>query len=208
MYMHSQNLSQSKKPNSFVSLLLNSLSHSLLPRWFRVSTRSVLERCLGQCPDNWSTFGGHCYKSETSVMENWSGAYSKCLEMGAFLVDISSVEENDFMDSLNLPGRVWIGISDRAYEGTFLWERTGERATYTNWAGGEPNDYPPEGEDCGVIDGKYWNDVACSGNYKYVCKIGKVWLLIAVDFVMIPDVIVTCNISPETLNCLCLCRHR
>jgi hypothetical protein len=33
----------------------------------------------------------------------------------------------------------WIGLTDLFHEGNFIWSSTGEKATYTNWYPGEPN---------------------------------------------------------------------
>ena len=56
----------------------------------------------------------------------------------------------------------WIGYHDRTNEGVWEWE-SGCPSSYTNWGGGEPNDYGG-GEDCMQItfeDGN-WNDNKCN----------------------------------------------
>jgi hypothetical protein len=57
-------------------------------------------------------------------------------------------------------GYAWTGFNDRLAEGSFVWS-SGDPVTYTNWAGGEPNDM--SGEDCAHIQEEgTWNDANCS----------------------------------------------
>ena len=57
---------------------------------------------------------------------------------------------------------MFIGASDRVEEGSFYWESTGKRLSYTNWAPGQPDNW--QNEDCsGMIFGDpgKWNDGSC-----------------------------------------------
>ena len=77
---------------------------------------------------------------------------------GGHLATISSQEENDFLGE----DGGWIGFTDEANEGEWIWV-TGEDVTFTQWAGGEPNNQGDE--DCAqryAGDGN-WNDITCSG---------------------------------------------
>lgn len=87
--------------------------------------------------------------------------------VGGHLVTITSQAENDFID--NLVGGIWIGINDAASEGTFVWSN-GEAVSYSNWSGGEPNDYSI-GEDYSEMNssGK-WNDLPETYLRKYVIE--------------------------------------
>ena len=58
----------------------------------------------------------------------------------------------------------WIGLSDRAKEGTFVWEKTGQKANYANWLPSEPDDYG-QNEDFTIMlamNGQ-WNDDSSLG---------------------------------------------
>ena len=64
----------------------------------------------------------------------------------------------------------WIGFSDSASEGSFVWSTPQEDEwKFTNWKTGEPNDYGRE-EDCATLkkDG-YWNDIPCWMTRAFVC---------------------------------------
>lgn len=66
-------------------------------------------------------------------------------------------------------GRFWIGLNDHTKENRFVWA-DGKAATYTNWSGGEPNDWG-SGEDCTEMYGNgKWNDLRCSHPFPYVCE--------------------------------------
>ena len=83
------------------------------------------------------------------------------------LVCISDSIENNFVSNLLPSQEFWIGFTDEANEGTFVWV-DGSSTTYTKWAPGEPsNSGPNNNEDYTLIntgeggmnqsDG-YWND--------------------------------------------------
>ncbi|XP_001647954.2 C-type lectin 37Da [Aedes aegypti] len=119
-----------------------------------------------------------------SIRANWFKANEFCNSLKMRLVAIRSQEDNDavaryvrttskFTDNCSF----WIGASDLADEGTFVWVATGEEVTYTNWRENEPNN---EGgnEDC--IQLAYipalnyhwsWNDNTCAGQSLYfICE--------------------------------------
>jgi hypothetical protein len=63
----------------------------------------------------------------------------------------------------------WIAATDVATEGTWVWI-TGEPFTFSNWAGGEPNNLG--GEDCVqmYVQG-VWNDLPCGAGQPALCEI-------------------------------------
>ena len=64
---------------------------------------------------------------------------------------------------------VWLGSSDVATEGSFVWLSNGDALTYTRWETGQPNNY--RNQDCVVFNFKLdWNDAPCSNRRNYICQ--------------------------------------
>lgn len=83
-------------------------------------------------------FNGHSYfLSQDSVRAEWANDSANAV--GAHVVTISDSSENALVSGFTTK-EVWIGLTDKAVEGTFVWEN-GEAVTYTNWAPAEPNDF-------------------------------------------------------------------
>jgi len=109
---------------------------------------------------------GHEYDVITAEGFSWTDARAAAVAMGPGwdLATITSGAEDAFVTSLlpiSPPSRshYWLGGTDAAAEGTFVWV-TGEPFTYTNWWPGEPNN--SGNEDFIAYDfrgGWAWNDV-------------------------------------------------
>ena len=108
---------------------------------------------------------GHSYYLTSTP--SWPAAEAEAITLGGHLVTIRSADENAWLFATFIEGRTqaccrgvfnpWIGFSDVAAEGTFMWS-SGESVTYTNWKPGEPNNLG--GEDYARFDfGSGWNDV-------------------------------------------------
>jgi len=73
----------------------------------------------------------------------WTESQSEATSLGGNLVTINDQAENDWVFSSFSGGgtlNLWIGLTDVASEGSFLWV-SGEFSSYTNWAPPEPNDH-------------------------------------------------------------------
>ena len=101
----------------------------------------------------------------------WMQAKTSCEEMNMRLVEIETEEENRALtkEALKVLGSskaayLWIGLTDRAREGTWVWN-SGKEPTYTAWRSSsrEPNDYKGS-EDCALHYFQShggWNDWDC-----------------------------------------------
>ena len=74
--------------------------------------------------------------------------------MPGYLVSILSQAEQGFLSG-TFGANFWIGFTDEALEGTWVWT-SGEPVSYTNWAPGEPNNVGDE--DYAVQYWYGWND--------------------------------------------------
>ncbi|XP_037801965.1 low affinity immunoglobulin epsilon Fc receptor-like [Penaeus monodon] len=79
-----------------------------------------------------------------------------------------------------LSADTWIGLNDRSSEGRYRWDADNSGASYTKWAGGQPDNDRPwyqlwwgDGEDCVMMlksSSYYWNDADCDNNYRFACE--------------------------------------
>ncbi|XP_061597876.1 galactose-specific lectin nattectin-like [Cololabis saira] len=147
----------------------------LFPGAVSPSKEQEVELLRGGCPMFWFSFNGRCYKYVATPM-TWADAEFHCLEQGANLVSIHSLEENNFVKMLignfdHAERWTWIGLTDIQKEGLWFWS-DGSKVSFTDWENGQP-DNGPGGENCGQINfgpNKKWNDYICSYTYSSVCK--------------------------------------
>lgn len=124
-----------------------------------------------------AVYGGHTYYLLEAA--TWTDSEAEAIGLGGHLVTIDDLAENDFVVALGLSGgalkpdlhtgALWIGLSDQAIEGTFVWA-SGAPLVFTHWDLGEPNNTPclPGDTTCVGEDfvhigwwtpQGYWNDI-------------------------------------------------
>ena len=119
-------------------------------------------------PANAFEYNGHSYYIYSGVTQTWEGAQEYCKSLGGHLAVINDAAENtalfNYMKSSGYSS-AYFGLSDAESEGSWKWI-DGTATTYTNWAGGEPNN-EGENEDYAEFYYKFtdgtWND----GNFKH-----------------------------------------
>lgn len=122
-----------------------------------------------------STIGfGKCY-IPNAALDTWQGHENTAvgLGMGFHLTSIHSFAENTFVrnfaDTAGQLRGVWIGLSDFAIEGTFVWS-DGTPFDYANWNAGEPNNlFNDDGvilSDARVFPYAGWNDYSVNQQVK------------------------------------------
>lgn len=106
---------------------------------------------------------------------SWSAGSSVCNSHGYELLTVNDSSENAWADSTAdgySTQKWWIGLNDRAREGTFVWA-SGESVTFTNWHSGEPNNGGGN-EDCTQFNrfhpSQTWNDEPCGTSFRYICE--------------------------------------
>jgi hypothetical protein len=110
---------------------------------------------------------GHVY-AFCSTSLSWSNARGECQGIGLDLVTIASPAEASYVQSqVTLP--IWIGASDVATEGDWLWpDGTPQAGSYDGWASGQPSGQA--GSNCAVWESGGWNDVTCTVSHPFVCR--------------------------------------
>uniref|UniRef100_S4RGZ1 C-type lectin domain-containing protein n=1 Tax=Petromyzon marinus TaxID=7757 RepID=S4RGZ1_PETMA len=140
-------------------------------------------RCTAVCPEGWVPFAGRCYWVVTSLVRRttWNEALFTCQRVGAQLLSINSVDEQDFINSLipdlqnNRVVDFWIGASDKERDGEMKWSDGTAVSGFTNWAANHPRNTPGRW-DCGQIytggseSGK-WETTDCIKVQSFVCEV-------------------------------------
>jgi hypothetical protein len=110
---------------------------------------------------------GACFRREDAAL-NFSAMRARCEAAGDQLAVFSSREEWGVIQATLISGRpsVWIGATDAASEGSWLWV-DGSPMMFSAWAPGEPNNSGDE--DC-VEAADQWNDLNCGDARPGVCQ--------------------------------------
>ena len=105
-----------------------------------------------------------------------------CEEKGGYLAEIKSQSEQSNIETiLESPYSYWIGMTDLATEGKFVWQGTSTSVQegYTNWYPGEPNNGRSTkgsgNQDCGQLwhyRNWSWDDKEChyKSNLRALCQ--------------------------------------
>ncbi|XP_041841841.1 ladderlectin-like [Melanotaenia boesemani] len=144
---------------------------------FLTEVNGLVRRAV--CPNGWTLYNWRCFLFVQTPMA-WSDAEVNCQSMKAHLASVRSAKEYQqiqkmIADQTNQNPLTWLGGSDSAMEGKWLWA-DGSRFLYTNWCQGEPNNIG--NQDCLVMNfsGKNcWDDQQCNNQRPSVCV--KNWSL-------------------------------
>ncbi|KAK7503121.1 hypothetical protein BaRGS_00005747 [Batillaria attramentaria] len=126
---------------------------------------------VGQCLDckvGWTRFQDSCYVLLREHVP-WTSAKIMCEALGGGLLEIHSKAENDFITQLarhNGREYLWLGLTDLAHEGKWVWISNGQAPDYNNFLGTAPNNLQNHegGEDCAYLkvpESGHWGDYYC-----------------------------------------------
>ena len=112
---------------------------------------------------------GRCYGLKIGYY-NWYEAKDYCEARGGRVARMESEEKRTFLISKFGGHTYWLGGSDEASEGSWVWS-DGSPVTVSYWAGSEPNGGTTE--DClgWYGHGRYWFDSRCSSDRYTACSI-------------------------------------
>ncbi|XP_028847650.1 C-type lectin domain family 4 member E-like [Denticeps clupeoides] len=114
----------------------------------------------------------NCRYYHYTVPMSWQQARAFCRRMGADLVIINNRAEQSLLNFLHMAG--WLGLSDQAYEGKWIWV-DGSPLTVQFWDHGQPQKNNGN-EDCVVSHTQEhkpehtWHDYPCSAAHWVVCE--------------------------------------
>ncbi|XP_075158350.1 C-type lectin 16-like [Haematobia irritans] len=119
------------------------------------------------------------YYIETKNKFNWYAAVSECTRKNMNILTIDNAEKaREIKDLINSNFKeqekplLYIGGSDLAEPGKFIWHSTGHIFEYTNWGQEEPNNFD-QMEHCvhiGLYDDSLWNDINCNNRFGFICE--------------------------------------
>jgi hypothetical protein len=99
--------------------------------------------------------------------QGWEQGKTTCSGISAHLAILSTAVVDQAAETLVGNLDTFIGLTDAATEGAFLWV-DGTALGFSNWETGEPNNGGGTNEDCAVIAGartaKGWDDRPCAPN--------------------------------------------
>ncbi|GFO16313.1 Cd209 antigen [Plakobranchus ocellatus] len=101
-------------------------------------------------------------------------AHRLCGNFGAHLVELDSLEEQDFLQKLviqsnNTNKYVFVGVTDLMHEGTFIHFFSGKPMPTLRWKKGNPDNW--QEQDCVEINWYGLNDVRCLLRGSFICEI-------------------------------------
>ncbi|XP_062596308.1 perlucin-like protein [Saccostrea cucullata] len=131
------------------------------------------------CHTGWRRYQDHCYLFEQTFL-NWNEAKTYCTNNGAYLVEIDTKDEDDWLVeqiSMRNGGKnenQYLGATSHAQLGVWRWSTDNALISYSNFWPGQPNLYTAER--CIVLDwdatyGTYkWGDTRCEMTRKFICE--------------------------------------
>ena len=105
----------------------------------RCQYEESVDRCWYTCEDNWQLFQGSCYFF-TRQKKNIHDAQKFCQDSDAYVVEIESKDEDDFIIEVALANAngdndgldYWLG-AEKDQNGNWVWMSSGNPVTYSNW---------------------------------------------------------------------------
>jgi hypothetical protein len=114
-------------------------------------------------------YNGHGY-TITDSGASWYAAEQQARAWGGHLVAVNDSLENAFIaGAFGSYANFWVGLSDEAQHGTYVWS-SGEPFAYTNWDAGQPNN--ANNQDYAALRANgLWAGYAASANYRGVVEV-------------------------------------
>ncbi|KAK7887209.1 hypothetical protein WMY93_026830 [Mugilogobius chulae] len=134
-----------------------------------LSQRTMEKTRTGPCPSlDWLQVNGECfYISPKGVTKAWALSKKDCESRGGHLVTVKNWSKLELL--IMFREEAWIGLSDKAKEGTWMWEDGTHFNESDLWMEGEPNDAEGK-EDCAHLSTGGLNDILCRRAFPYICE--------------------------------------
>ncbi|CAH1775292.1 unnamed protein product [Owenia fusiformis] len=153
-------------------------------RWekikFNVGSRCLAPEPTYSCPPEFIYYNGSCYRFVYSEKVQWCGAVQRCHEMKANLVQVDSLNEQQWLvrklKKNRQEGIYWTALHN--LQDRFLWKKTDGPSVplgeFVHWGRKQPKDHRFS-ELCVVLYSKpweaKWHDYKCKSTFGYICEI-------------------------------------
>ncbi|XP_069134503.1 uncharacterized protein [Argopecten irradians] len=131
------------------------------------------ESFASRCRNGWSRHGDSCYFLSKDVA-SWAEASMICTTLHSRLAVVESADENNFLKAtarrFNAHSYLIAG-TDMEVEGVWRWTATGDKISYLDWGGHDPNG--GEYGNCVVMwrdFGYQWADESCHVARNFICE--------------------------------------
>ncbi|XP_054747976.2 low affinity immunoglobulin epsilon Fc receptor-like [Lytechinus pictus] len=122
---------------------------------------------LSDCPEGWGEFSSSCYYFHAGSM-SWDTSFTTCQNQEALIVEITSTEENTYVNSISNGQSIWLNCRDDVTEGEYLCGEDDHPVTYTAWGPLKPSGIPAF--DCVYFLAGSWSDANCAIPKSVVCE--------------------------------------
>ncbi|XP_026212316.1 CD209 antigen-like [Anabas testudineus] len=127
------------------------------------SNKTSLEENCERCLPGWILLKSSCYyfsKQESTSRKNWQDSRADCVSHGGDLLIVNNLEEQQLICD-NFPSQsgssawwnngFWIGLTDVATEGTWIWVNNVTETESMYWRHGQPNRTGPQSGNCAAF---------------------------------------------------------
>ncbi|XP_035692701.1 CD209 antigen-like protein A [Branchiostoma floridae] len=124
------------------------------------------------CPTRYELFMGRCYRFSVDH-KSYNESRATCHEEGGRLATVKNNETHNFLANrvrATTKAHTWIGLTDEATDGLWVWDDGTLRVGDGFWGAKEPNGGTREIHIYPDKDYR-WNDSTCPSSYYYICEI-------------------------------------
>ncbi|GAB6032917.1 Fc fragment of IgE, low affinity II, receptor for (CD23) [Chamberlinius hualienensis] len=159
---------------------ITKLSEAILKITKQIKEEKQINQTKPECPPEFIRIGSFCYFFGKTQL-NWFSAYGSCKSKVAELAHPSTEEKNTQLVNYikknfsTFKACWWLGASDLAEEGTWIWTHDNSKLSFKNWFDNQPDNANGD-ENCLSYwsDNNWgWNDLNCKIPYFetfYICE--------------------------------------
>lgn len=164
-------ITENEERINYLEIQLKNISSVLLqPFETRSTPLTTTPVTVRQCPEGWSSFNDICY-TFSRQRKGWFFAKEACYSVDGKLAEPKTSDQVNFLFSLTQGTRVWIGVTDRFTEGSYVWDSSREPVSYLPWEPGQPNNFLIDQDCVEIIDtDPLFNDKPCFAEDAFVCE--------------------------------------